>query len=195
LRTLLYIKKTIKKLTVVALISIVTTSCNTEQKNENLKKEFEEYTNSESKNIITKNDSNFLIYATEINIEEVILSQLVQQNTQNEDVLELAKMIENSHNNLSKDLSILASNKKIKIPTIPTTKINDEYKLLSNKSGDDFDKTYCEMAIVIQRDAINAFDEISNETMDSEIRILAYATLINLRLNLDKAIKCKTSIK
>jgi hypothetical protein len=51
------------------------------------------------------------------------------------------------------------------------------------------------MAIVIQRDAINAFDEISNETMDSEIRILAYATLINLRLNLDKAIKCKTSIK
>lgn len=195
MRTGQYIKKTIKKLTVVALISIVTTSCNTEQKNENLKKEFEEYTNSESKNIITKNDSNFLIYATETNIEEVILSQLVQQNTQNEDVLELAKMIENSHNNLSKDLSILASNKKIKIPTIPTTKINDEYKLLSNKSGDDFDKTYCEMIIVIQRDAINAFDEISNETMDSEIRILAYATLINLRLNLDKAIKCKTSIK
>jgi predicted outer membrane protein len=194
-RTGQYIKKTIKKLTIVVLLSFVTTSCNIEQKNENLKKEFEEYTNSESKNIITKNDSNFLIYATEINIEEVILSQLVQQNTQNEDVLELAKIIENSHNNLSKDLSILASNKKIKIPTIPTTKINDEYKLLSNKSGDDFDKTYCEMIIVIQRDAIKAFDEISNETMDSQIRILAYDTLINLRLNLDNAIKCKTLIK
>lgn len=188
------IKKIFKKLTIVVFITIITTSCNTKQKNENLKKEFEEYTNSERKNIITKNDSNFLIYATEINIEEVILSQLVQQNTQNKNVLELAKMIENTHNNSSIDLSTIAQSKKIRIPTIPTTKINDEYKFLSNKSGDDFDKTYCEMVIVIQRDAIKAFDEISNETMDSEIRILTYKTLINLRLNLNRAKKCNTLI-
>lgn len=189
-----HIEKKYIKFAIVALIVIATISCSTKQKNENLKKEFEDYNNSKTKNIITKNDSNFIIFATEINIEEVILSQLVQQNTLNKEVLELAKTIEKSHNNLSIDLSAIASSKKIRIPTIPTTKINDEYKLLSNKSGDDFDRTYCEMVIDIHKDAINLFDKISKETMDSEIRILTYATLINLRLNLDRATKCKSLI-
>ncbi len=182
------------KFVIVSLISIALLSCNTKQKNENFKKEFDDYSNSKTKNIITKNDSTFIIYASEINIEEDVLSQLVQQNSINKDVLNLAKMIESSNNNLSADLETLATKKNIGVSTIPTTKINDEYKLLSNKSGDDFDNTYCEMVIGIHRDAINAFEKLSNETLDSEFRILAYATLINLRLNLNYAIKCKLII-
>ena len=194
MKTKQHITRKFLQFVIVTLISIVTVSCNTKQKQDNLKKEFDDYSNSKTNNIITKSDSTFIIYASELSIEDGVLSQLVQQNTLNTDVLNLAKMIEISNNTLSEDLSKLALNKNITIPTIPTTKINDEYKLLSNKSGDDFDRTYCEMVIDIHKDAINLFDKISKETMDSEIRILTYATLINLRLNLDKEIKCKSLI-
>ncbi|HSN48214.1 MAG TPA: DUF4142 domain-containing protein, partial [Flavobacterium sp.] len=106
-------------------------------------------------------------------------------------VKELGKMMEDAHTKSLNDLTGLAKDKMITIPTSPTESAKDAYKKLNEKSGNDFDKAYADMMVSSHKDAIVAFENASTNTNNTDIKNWASTSLPELRKELDHSIDCQ----
>ena len=141
-------------------------------------------------------DEDFLIKATEINMEEIQLSQLALQKATMAEVKTLAQMMLDDHNKAMTELTALAGRKSIAIPTATTDKVKNAYDHLNGKApGNDFDKEYCDQMVKGHKDAINAFENASNNAHDADIKSWATSMLPGLRTHLDHAIQCEDKLK
>jgi putative membrane protein len=160
-----------------------------EEQNNEIDKQTEEDMNKER-------DEDFLIKATEINMEEIQLGQLAQQKATMADVKNLAKMMTDEHSKALADLSALAGRKSIVIPTSTTDKVKNAYDKLNEKApGNDFDKEYCDMMVKGHKDAIDAFERAANNAHDPDIKSWASSMLPSLRTHLDHAMACEAKLK
>lgn len=140
-------------------------------------------------------DEQFLMKAAEINLEEIALGNLALQKTSNADVKALAQMMVDAHTKAQADLTGLASRKSIAVPTTPTNDINSALSNMSQKSGMDFDKEYCDKMVAGHKDAIDKFENMSNnQNSDADIRNWASAMLPDLRTHLQHAEMCKDKL-
>ncbi|HYD91858.1 MAG TPA: DUF4142 domain-containing protein [Flavobacterium sp.] len=171
-----------------------TYSCKSEPKQED-PKEVAEDQNKPQDDATKEKDEQFLMDAAEINYEEIQLSQLALQKGTSADVKTLAQMMVDEHTKALSDLTALAGRKAIAIPTAPTQKVQDAYNNLNNKSGMDFDKEYCDRMVKGHKDAIDKFENASNNAMDAEIKSWAAASLPTLRNHLTHAETCEQKLK
>jgi putative membrane protein len=138
-----------------------------------------------------KVDAQFVSRAAEINLEEIQYGQLAQQKGMTADVKELGSMMEKAHTQWLSELTSLANKKGISIPTSVKSEGREEYKELKNKSEKRFNEEYCELTIKNHKKAIELFEEVSEDSKDSEIKAWALATLPVLRIHLTNAKACK----
>ena len=179
------------KIALITMALIGATSCNDTKKPEDTKDVAEEHNEAKFDNTSKEKDSQFLVDAAEINLEEIQLGHLAQQNSNMSDVKELGEMMEREHGKSLIDLNALAAKKMIKVPASLTDNAKNSYDKLNKKSGKEFDKEYCEMMVKGHKDAIALFDKALKECSDSDIRDWASATLPALRIHLDQAITCQ----
>lgn len=179
------------KAVLLVITLIAATSCNDSQKHEDSKDVAEEHNETKYDNEVKEKDSQFLVDAAEINMEEIQLGQLTQKNSSMSDVKELAKMMEKEHGELLVNLTTLAAKKMITIPTSLTDRGMDAYVKLSKKSGNEFNKEYCEMMVKGHEDAISLFEKASTDCSDSDVREWASSTISVLRTHLDHAVICQ----
>ena len=184
------IKKTLL-LTTFATSMLFVASCKNNQESEDPKEVSEEHNEAKFDNNKQENNAQFLVDATELNMEGIQLGQLAQQKGTNVHVKELGKMMEDAHIKLQKDLTLLSKSKMITIPSAPTDDVKDNYTKLNEKSGKDFDKAYADLMVNKHKDAIQDFEEAATETKDAEIKNWATATLAELRNHLDHSIECQ----
>jgi putative membrane protein len=167
----------------------VLSSCKDSQKPEDTKEVATEQNENKSNSI--EEDSKYLVSAAEINLEEVQLGMLAQKNSSNKDVIALGKMMETEHNQAMQDLKSTAERKQISIPTSITKDGEDAYNKLSNKTGNDFDKDYCDMMVDGHEKAIKKFEDASKDAKDPEIRNWAANMLPTLNNHLEHSRRCK----
>lgn len=136
-------------------------------------------------------DALFVVNAAGINLLEIQLGELAQQNYSMPDVNALGKMMQDEHGRSLKELTSLAFEKKITIPTSLSDKSILAYKDLQSKSGKIFDKEYCEMMVNGHQNAITLFENAANNCSDAEIGRWAKATSLILHLHLERAIECQ----
>ena len=136
-------------------------------------------------------DALFLVNAAGINLLEIQLGELAQQNYSMPDVSALGKMMADEHGRSLKELISLANKKKMSIPTSLTDKALVAVKNLESKSGKVFDKEYCEMMVNGHQSAILLFENAAADCNDSEIGRWAKATILTLRIHLERAIECQ----
>lgn len=132
-------------------------------------------------------DVQFLVNAAETNLKEIHLGQLAQQKGNATHVKELGKMMEIAHTKSFNDLTALAESKMINIPSAPNKKAEDDYKRLSEKSANDFDKMYADMMVNGHKDTIATFEKASKDSDDADIKNWAMVSLPNLHINLDRS--------
>lgn len=173
----------------IALIGV--TSCSNNQKPEDTKDVAEEHNEAKFDNTSKESDSQFLVDAAEINLEEIQLGQLAQQSSNMSVVKELGMMMEREHTKSLNDITALAGKKMITIPTSLTDDAKKAYEKLNKKSGKEFDEEYCEMMVKGHKDAVALFEKASTESTDSEIREWALSSLPTLRTHLDHSISCQ----
>jgi len=147
--------------------------------------------NGQKSALLRAKDSQFLVHAAEINMEEVLLGQLAQKKSKMQDVKELGQMMEEAHTQSMSSLAALAKKKKINVPTMPTHGAKDAYKKLDAKSESDFNKAYCEMMVSGHKDAIAMFEKAVSECTDEDIKEWAITTLPVLRTHLDHSVACQ----
>jgi putative membrane protein len=192
-------KSRLFQLLILFAFSFLLASCNNnpgkdpkevaEEQNNEMDKKTDEDMNKER-------DEDFLIKATEINMEEIQLSQLALQKGTMADVKTLAQMMLDDHNKAMADLTALAGRKSIAIPTATTDKVKNAYDHLNGKAaGNDFDKEYCDMMVKGHKDAIDAFENASNNAYDPDIKSWAATMLPGLRTHLDHAVQCDDKLK
>lgn len=170
-------------------------SCTNSQKTEDTKEMAEEHNEQKFDSNREEKDAQFLVNAAEIHLEEIQLSQIAQSNSTEPEVKKMGKIMESDHTKSLNDLKELASKKSITIPTSLTEDNKDAYKDLSNKSGEDFDKEYCEKMVEGHKKAIEKFEDASAKSEDAEIRAWAEASLPVLRSHLDHALTCQNKIE
>ncbi len=140
-------------------------------------------------------DEEFVMKAAEINWEEIQLGQLAQQKGTMADVKAMGKMMEEAHTKAMADLSAIAGRHSIAIPTSPTKDVQDVFQRLSEKTGADFDREYCDRMVKGHKDAIDKFENAANNCEDAEIKSWASSMLPTLRSHLQQAEACDEKIK
>jgi putative membrane protein len=131
-----------------------------------------------------ENDAQFLVDATTISLEEIKLAELAKRSNVKE-VRELGKMMAEAHTKALKEARDLAKTKQVTVPDSATTATVDFYKTLSEKSGNDFNKAYCDRMVEGHKDAIGKFEKETAESRDQDIKEWAANMLPDLRKHLD----------
>ena len=143
-------------------------------------------------NKLQEKDAEFMVKAAEINLEEIILGKLAQQKGGSSHLVALGKMMQENHQKSIDELTALAKNKMITVPTSPTNDINEAYSKLDKKtSGKEFDKTYADIMVEGHEEAIRLFEMASTDCQDADIKSWATSKLPELRVHLDHSIQCK----
>jgi putative membrane protein len=179
---------TIKAALLMALIA-GNFACN--PKPDDTKEVAEERNDDKFENNSSEKDAQFLVEAAEINIREINLGKLAQTKGTSDHVKELGKMMVDQHTKSMADLTVLASSKMISIPTTETEKVNEAFRKLDQKSGDEFGKEYSDMMVNGHEDAISLFEKASSESTDMEIKTFASGALPELKAHLENAKACQ----
>lgn len=166
--------------------------CNKSQdKPEESKVLAEEHNEAKFDNTAKENDSQFLVDAAEINLEEIQFGQLAAQKGSMDNVKELGLMMEKAHNKSMADLTVLASKKMITIPTSVSDNAKKTVDKLTQKSAEEFDEAYCDMMVKKHKEAIELFEKAATEASDAEIRLWASSGIPTLKTHLDHAVICQ----
>ncbi len=188
-------QKEIFKVIFILVISITVVSCGNEQKVEDTK-EIADDQNDEKFNDNDKvRDAQFLVNASEISLEEISLGQLAQKKGNTTDIKELGKMMEAEHTKSLTELTSLAKQKLITIPTSLTDDAQKAYEKMEKESMKTFDEKYCDKMVEEHKDAIKLFEKASTDASDSDIKVWTTSTLQELRTHLDHALTCQRKLE
>ncbi|PKP47236.1 MAG: DUF305 domain-containing protein [Bacteroidetes bacterium HGW-Bacteroidetes-11] len=141
------------------------------------------------------NDTQFLMDAAEMQLEEINLGKLAQQKGTSPQVKELGKIMEDDHTKALNELKALAQSKSVTIPTSITNDSKDVYEKLADKTGNDFDEAYSDLMVEHHEDAIDLFEKGSTDSKDAEIRAWASQKLAGLRTHLVKVEALENNMK
>lgn len=169
-------------------------SCTDSEKTEDSKDAAETQNEANFDNNSKEKDAQFLVNATEIYMNEIKLGQLAQQKSTMADVKALGNLIETDHTKGLDELTALAMQKKITIPTSLTENGMDAHKKLNDMSAKDFDKAYCDMMVNGHKDAMDVFKKASEECSDADIKAWATGKLSSLQIHHDKSMACQTKL-
>ncbi len=180
----------------VVTLSFGIQSCKNETKTEDTKEvaEDENEAKFDDVNDEKESDSDYLVAAAEVNMEEIELGKLAQMKSTNADVKALGKMMEDAHTKALAELKATASKKNISIPESSTEKVQDAYKDLNDKTGHDFDKAYADMMVDGHEKTIDKIEKASEKANDPDIRMWAANMLPELRTHLEHAKMTKEKV-
>ena len=142
-------------------------------------------------NSTLENDAQFLIDAVEINMIEMQLGQLAQKKAMSIDVRDLGRRMEAEHIESYKQLTSLAKQKLVALPSQAPKKGQVAYARLKGKSDVRFDKAYCNMMVAEHKQAIALFEKATTSASDPEIKAWARASIPSLKSYLGFALLCQ----
>jgi putative membrane protein len=174
------------------ILTFTFTACNNKQPKDTAEvaEDYNEAKFDESK----EDDSEFLVSAAAMNLEEIQLGQLAQTKSQNPLVVNLGKLMEDKHKQALSDLQELAAKKQITIPSTLSDSGKEANKSLMDKEGKDFDEEYCDRMVSTHKDAIDKFEEMSKDANDPDIRTWAASMVPEMRAHLERSISCQEQV-
>lgn len=175
---------------IMLLAGISMISCSNSE-NENDPKIIAEEHNAAKFSRQKEKDANFIADLAEISLLEIELAKLAQNRGNTKEVQEMGKKLQEVHSKNLAELKQLAESKSITIPDSLSKKWSNDQERLRNKSGDDFDKSFCKRIAEEHKTAIKKCETASKEADDIEIKNWAYKSLPDFRKHLDQAMTCE----
>jgi putative membrane protein len=142
---------------------------------------------------LSRSDRRFVTKATELNHEEVRLSELAAQQATSPEVRNFAQQLVNEHTQAGTELSAIASRKGVMAD--PSDYDQRAATKLSKKTGPDFDKAYMDKMADAHEDAVDLFEKAAKNAKDPEVQAFAAKQLPTLKEHqqhaktLEKAVK------
>jgi len=138
--------------------------------------------------MIGEKDKKFLTDASEGGLMEVQMAQKAQQQASSQAVKDFARQLEQDHTNANKQLTDIATQRNVSLPTTPMANNHQQaMDKLTKLTGADFDKQYIKMMIKDHKKDIKEFESEANNGMDTSLKNFASSTLPTLRNHLQMA--------
>ncbi len=176
---------------IILVFGCAAISCNETKNNSNDPKAIADQHNDAKFNDSKEKDAEFVADLAEINLHQIELAKLAQKNGSNNEIKKMGKKMEEMH---SKSLAELKKIAKAKSITIPDSLSNDgdrNNQQITNKTGADFDRSFCQRITEENKTAIKKCETASTEAADIEIKNWATKSLTELRTHLDQAMTCE----
>lgn len=132
-------------------------------------------------------DSDYLVFAADVNMKEIQMGKLAQQKSTNAEVRSYAEMMINDHNKALENLKKTAEAKNISLPTALSEDAQEAYDDLNDEKAEDFDKKYVDMMVDGHEKTIKKMEKASEKANDEEIRMWAADMLPTLRTHHSEA--------
>lgn len=145
----------------------------------------EKFDNTANDNL--EDDSEFMVFAAEVDMKEIELGKLAQQKAMNAEVKAFGKMMVEHHTAASNTTKALAQTKNVTLPASATEMVIDGKEDLENKTGKEFDEKYIDMMVDAHEKAISRMEKASENAKDADIRMWAANMLPQLRTHLTEA--------
>lgn len=139
--------------------------------------------------------ADFLITALNNSMLEVQAGELAMKQAQNQQVKDFANMLVNDHKGANDKIMELANSKNITLPDSLGEDKMDKLKELQEKTGKDFNMAYMDMTVSAHEDAVELFEEASNNLEDTEVKTFASNTLAKMREHLERSKQLKEAIE
>jgi putative membrane protein len=136
---------------------------------------------------VDKKDMDFAKEAAEGGMLEVKLGQLAGSKGSSQEVKDLGKKMVSDHTKINDELKALAAKKNIKLPAEISKAGQNNYDKLMKKTGEDFDKAYCDLMIKDHEKDISKFKQESEKGEDPDLKSWAAKTLPTLEKHLELA--------
>lgn len=176
-------------------LCISATSCKQDPKPEDSKEAAEDMNEAKfEENKAKEDDSEYLVDAAETDLKEIEIGKLAQQKGMDADVKSYGKMLVDEHTESLSDVRALADRKQITLPTTITEDGQEDYNMLNDKTGLDFDKKFAEMMVDGHEKNIDKAQKASEKANDEEIRMWAANKLTVLTKHRDHAKTLKTKV-
>jgi len=141
-----------------------------------------------------ESDQRFLVKATEINFQEMLLGKLAQKRATSEELKEFGRIMEEENRNANSALASAAILKSINVPSTPSQAAHATYDTLNLVSMKDFDMAYIRLVIQDHNDLVSLFENASRDNLHPDIKSLASKMLPDLRSHLTRAQEIETQI-
>ena len=130
-------------------------------------------------------DADFVMEAAIINMKEIKVSSLAADHGKLQSTKDLGKMMVDGHTKKLAELTDLAKQKGISIPTSLSDDDSKGYNDLIKDKPEDFDKDFSDMMVKEHKKAIDKFETAAKDCQDADIKLWASNTLPDLRHHLD----------
>lgn len=138
--------------------------------------------------------SKFAVSAADAGLMEVQLATLALSKATSGKVKEFAQMMLDDHTKANEELKALAQKKNITLPTSLSDKQQKKYTEMSEKTGADFDKEYCDLMVKDHKDVVEMFKKAQENSKDPELKAWASEKLPTLEHHLSMAERMKESV-
>jgi putative membrane protein len=136
-----------------------------------------------------------LVEAYSENLYEIKASENAAMKASTADVKKLAGMMVESHTKMNTNIERLAQTKNVTLPTDLSDEQRRKMEKLSEKTGLDYDKEYCDEMKNKHEDAIKSYEKIADKCDDPEIKQWASETLPEIRTHRDMVEATRNNIK
>lgn len=142
---------------------------------------------------LTRADRRFVTKASEMNIEELRLSEIAVRQASSPEVRAFAQQLVDDHTQAGTELSTLATRKSVAL-------MRDDYDQrgitrLSKKTGRDFDQAYIDKMVDAHDDAVDLFEKTARNAKDPEVQALASKMLPKLQQHQQHAKSLEKTLK
>jgi putative membrane protein len=141
-----------------------------------------------------KDDAEFAVDAADGGMLEVQLANVAMRNAASSEVKEFAQMILNDHSKANDELKSIAEKKNIVLPIALSDKSQEKLEDMSEKTGAEFDKAYCNYMVKEHKEDINEFEKQAEKGNDPELKSWAAEKLQTLERHLSVAESLDESI-
>ncbi len=136
---------------------------------------------------LSSHDTTFVNQAAEHGQAEVRLGQLFVQNAQNQSLKDYGQRLIDDHNRLNQQLTQLAAQKGVTVPTAVDMHRQRELDHLASLSGKDFDEKALKDSIRDHERDIRTFQDAAQNSQDPDVKAFAQQALPILQDHLNQA--------
>lgn len=152
--------------------------------------------NTPAASALVKADQQIVIGMAQANIAEIEAGKLALANSQNTEVKAYAQKMVDDHTKALADVTTLAQNKGVTLPTTPDAKHKAMAAKLSRLTGDTFDKMYMQQAGVQDHKQVHAMLKKNQaRAKDADVKALAAKMMPTVEAHLTTATTSKPATR
>lgn len=155
---------------ILLAVAFTFAACESKNKPEDTKEVAEDQNEAKFEDTEIEDDTQWAVAVADLGMLEVRLSKLALERSTTPAVKQFAQTMVDDHSKANDELTALAGQKNISLPTALSDKSQKKYNDLLEKTGKDFEDAYTDCMVKDHKDAVDKFKKQAEKGEDGELK-------------------------